>query len=338
MKKIYSIFLMITGWFSTTAQEGHERYKDSVFRRVDKLTVEYGSNINYTGANQDLEADIYLPADDSVAQRPLIVYMHGGGFRAGRRFDTACVELCKKLTRRGYVTASIDYRLGMADATTSDQSAAVIRAVQDLNAFIRYAKSKADSLGIDTSKIFITGSSAGGIAVLTKAYMKADSTAVIFGVKSINDLEGNTNQLPFTSSVAGVFSMWGALYNIEWLQQHDVPVGCVHSRGDSTIPFVKGYNRQNRSLLLYGSQSIYDRATSLGIPTFLHAYDSYKHDLGLKVAPYKDTTAQLIADFFYQLMQHEKKEQPVPVTDPAAQAYKDAIDAKEILNKHYKQA
>lgn len=321
MKRIYSFFLMITGWFSATAQEGSERYKDTVFTSVDKLTVTYGSNTNYSGTQQNLEADIYAPAGDSVLQRPMIVYMHGGGFRAGRRFDTACVELCKKLARRGYVTASLDYRVGMADATTAEQSAAVIRAVQDLNAFIRYAKSTADSLHIDTAKIFISGSSAGGIAVLTKAYIKLDSTAALFGVKNMNDLEGTTNELPFTSSVAGVFSMWGALYNIDWLQKNDIPVGCVHSRGDSTIPFVSGYNRQNRSLLLYGSKPITERADSLGIPTFLHAYDSYKHDLGLKVAPYKDTTAQLMADFFYRLLQPGVKDAPVPVNNPSAQAY-----------------
>ena len=323
---------MITGWFTTSAQEGGERYKDTVFTSVDKLTVTYGSNINYTGTQQTLQVDIYLPSNDSIGNRPLIVYMHGGGFRAGKKSDTACVELCKKLARRGYVTASLDYRLGMADATTKEQSAAVIRAVQDLNAFIRYVKSTADSLNIDTAKIFITGSSAGGITVLTKAYMKIDSTAAMFGVTSINDLEGKTNELLFSSSVAGVFSMWGALYNIEWLQQNDIPVGCVHSEGDSTIPFVSGYNRQNKSLLLYGSKSIYERALSLGIPTFLHSYNSYKHDLGLKVAPYKDTTAQLIADFFYSLLHATVKEEAEPLTQPLKQAGIEGINIEE--NKH----
>ena len=81
--------------------------------------------------------------------------------------------------------------------------------------------------------------------------------------------------------------------------------------------------------MLYGSKSIYERALSLGIPSFLHAYDSYKHDLGLKVSPYKDTTVQLIADFFYQFIYPVKEEVPVIPSDSLKQMKIDLINISE---------
>jgi len=290
----YIIMLLASLWSSKKiiAQPDGIRYKDTVFSTSDIITVDYGSNINYTGNRDTLKADIYTPQGDTATARPLIVFMHGGGFMNGHRDDKAVKELCRKMAARGYVIASIDYRLGIDASATNNAIAAALRAVQDLNGFIRYAKSNADAWKTDSNKIFISGASAGAIAMLAKAFTKIDSVSQSLGINSINDLEGNTNELPFSSKVAGAFSMWGAVFDTSWIQPGDIPVGCVHSIGDSTVPYISGYNRKLSSVKLYGSLSIYNRAVSVGIPTSLHGYESGQHDLGLKVAPYKDTTAQ----------------------------------------------
>ncbi|CAN5572113.1 hypothetical protein BH10BAC2_BH10BAC2_28190 [soil metagenome] len=308
MKKAYFLFLISIAWVTVTAQDSSKRYRDNLFASIDKQTVAYGSNVNYLDQQENLLADVYTAAGDTLTKKAMIIYLHGGGFKSGHRDDTACVELCKKLAQKGYVTASVDYRAGYSETTTQQQITAMLRAVQDLNGFVRYAKANADSFNIDTAKIFITGSSAGAITVLAKAYFKIDTLALSLGITSLNDLEGNTNDLAYSSSVAAVFSMWGALYDTGWIHEEDIPVGCVHSSGDVTVPFVSGYNKQNTSLLLFGSQSIYNRASNVGIKTALHVYTSGKHDLGIKVSPYKDSTVQLIADFFYTIMwENEEK-------------------------------
>lgn len=307
MKKAYFLFLISITCSTAAAQDSSKRYRDSLFASIDKQTLAYGSNENYLDQQENLLADVYSAASDTLTKKAMIIYLHGGGFKSGHRDDTACVELCKKLAQKGYVTASIDYRVGYKEPTTPQQIAAMLRAVQDLNGFVRYAKANADSFNIDTAKIFITGSSAGGITVLAKAYVKIDTLAVSLSINSLKDLEGNTNDLSNSSSVAAVFSMWGALYDTGWIHKDDMPVGCVHSSGDVTIPFTSGYNKQNTTLLLYGSLSIYNRALNVGLKTALHVYNSGKHDLGIKVAPYKDSTVQLIADFFYNIIRENEE-------------------------------
>ena len=58
-----------------------------------------------------LQLDVYRPVGDAVAQRPLVVFVHGGGFSGGSRTSPEIVDEANTLARQGYVTASISYRL-----------------------------------------------------------------------------------------------------------------------------------------------------------------------------------------------------------------------------------
>ena len=94
------------------------------------------------------------------------------------------VAMCDSFARKGYVTATIDYRLGMG-ATVNwflgipfgiqvneiNGYRAAYRGMQDTRAAIRFLKHNADIYGIDTSKIYVTGSSAGGILALNNIYL-----------------------------------------------------------------------------------------------------------------------------------------------------------------------
>jgi len=310
MKKILFLFLiLLTLQTSAQSPDSARRYIDEIFSENSVATIEYGSNTDYLGAKASLLADIYIPVNDTEINRAVIIIMHGGGFTAGNRHEPAMVFACTKLVKKGYVVASIDYRKGLDRTNPRTLYTAVLRAVQDLNGFIRYAKANAEKLKIDTNKIFITGASAGAVAVLQKAYMKIDSAAAsLMNVQSIKDVEGNTNDLPNSSSVAGVYSMWGAVFDTSWIQKGDAPVGCVQSLYDHTIPWNSGKYFRSDIFMLYGSNSIYTRALNQGITTTLHGYTSDQHDLGIKVSPYRDSTIQLMASFFYQLINNNSNQ------------------------------
>ena len=110
------------------------------------------------------EPDVaYAPADpqqvmDIVRQRgtgqarPAVVCIHGGGFRAGSR--KGYLAQCIRLAQRGYVAATVDYRLAPA--------APFPAAVHDVKAAVRYLRANAARLGIDPERIGVTGGSAGG--------------------------------------------------------------------------------------------------------------------------------------------------------------------------------
>jgi len=71
-----------------------ERYKDEI---TDSVRIE-----TYTYAFKDgksLDLDVYTPAFDNQSLRPLIFYVHGGGFSGGKRNEPGIQTFCKKLAR-----------------------------------------------------------------------------------------------------------------------------------------------------------------------------------------------------------------------------------------------
>lgn len=150
------------------------------------LNVEYGSALNFNGELTNLQMDIYFPKCENPAASstwPLLMWIHGGSFLAGNKEDPSIQALCKNFAKRGYVTASINYRLGfIADeaqwecnypdyscvfATDSAEWArAYYRAVQDGKGALRYLINRNEEYEIDVNNVFIAGESAGAFTAL----------------------------------------------------------------------------------------------------------------------------------------------------------------------------
>lgn len=83
---------------------------------------------------------------------PAVICIHGGGFRAGSRdgYD----QLCVRLAERGYVAATISYRLAPKHRFPA--------AVHDTKAAVRWLRANAARLDVDPERIGVTGGSAGG--------------------------------------------------------------------------------------------------------------------------------------------------------------------------------
>lgn len=87
-----------------------QRYITDEFPLLDSLIGgTYGEAVNYLGENQDLLYDFYAPKDDDLDKRPLIIYMHGGGFVEGSRSYPSVKMLSRKMAMKGYAVANIDY-------------------------------------------------------------------------------------------------------------------------------------------------------------------------------------------------------------------------------------
>ncbi|MEM1136150.1 MAG: alpha/beta hydrolase [Bacteroidota bacterium] len=96
--------------------------------------------------------DIHVPGGLSELA-PLVVYIHGGGFRAGKKGGNG-VRYCDTLLAQGYVIADINYRLS--------QDSIFPAQVYDCKTAIRYLKLNAEKYAIDTTRIGVMGHSAGG--------------------------------------------------------------------------------------------------------------------------------------------------------------------------------
>jgi acetyl esterase/lipase len=95
--------------------------------------------------------DFWAPAGAKNA--PLVLYVHGGGWKRGSKDTAMGNALPGHLRDQGYAFASINYRLVPA-ATVEQQASDVAQA-------LAYLLARADKLGIDRSKVVITGHSAG---------------------------------------------------------------------------------------------------------------------------------------------------------------------------------
>lgn len=94
-----------------------------------------------------LKLDLHRP---NAEKPPLIVYVHGGAWRTGSREDVPIAGLLE----HGFAIASVDYRLSTQARFPAQ--------IHDIKAAIRFLRAKADELHINTSRIAIIGSSAGG--------------------------------------------------------------------------------------------------------------------------------------------------------------------------------
>ena len=132
-----------------------------------------------------LKLDLHLP---QAANPPLIVYVHGGAWRAGSKSDVPIA----KLLDHGFAIASVDYRL-----STEAQFPAQIH---DIKAAIRFLRAKAELFHIDAKRIAIIGSSAGG------------HLAALVGVTNGHkELEGKVgDHLDQSSDVQCIVSLFGA--------------------------------------------------------------------------------------------------------------------------------
>ena len=127
-----------------------------------------------------LETVVYAPPDLTMdlygarrgAEKPVLLVVHGGSWSSGNREDLA--PLHRYLAARGYLVASIDYRLAKVARFPAP--------VEDVQAAITYLKLHAKELGFDGKHLVLMGRSAGGQVALAAAYAIHDP--VIKGVIS----------------------------------------------------------------------------------------------------------------------------------------------------------
>jgi len=109
-----------------------------------------------------LELDLYLPRADGSA--PVIVYVHGGGWRLGSRREPLPVlgaDFYESLAAQGFAVAAIDYRLS--------GEARFPAPLEDVRTAIGWVRDHAAWYGLDAGRVFGWGDSAGGHLVLLAA-------------------------------------------------------------------------------------------------------------------------------------------------------------------------
>lgn len=263
----------------------------------------------------DLKMDIYYPKTDLFKNRPCVMLIHGGAFYIGSK-ESACEEtLATTLAKRGYVVASIDYRLGFKLTPTEIEMSAY-RAIQDAHAALRFLAHNAKGLGIDPTQIYIGGTSAGGVASLNVTFMDNDerpqriSDAAEDG--RIGLIEESGNKYPEQFAIKSIANMWGAVSDLNIIDADEkVSVLSIHGTNDDVVPFEYDYPFRNSLMVnrlivdkMYGSKPIHDRLNSLGFRNKLISLPGLGHEPELetynKLNHYMDTINYQVSKFFYE--------------------------------------
>src|SRR5437764_4913143 len=138
----------------------------AAIRRVPDVV--YGEVPGY----RPLELDLYLPRDGGPA--PVIVHVHGGGWRRGSRRHPLPVlgaDFYDGLAAQGFAVAAIDYRLS--------GEARFPAPLDDVRAAHGWAGEHAGRYGLDPGRVFLWGDSAGGHLALLAALTGAAVHAVV---------------------------------------------------------------------------------------------------------------------------------------------------------------
>jgi hypothetical protein len=278
--RVLSILIIILQYNTLSAQCGN-RYNTALFPNTTATTHEFGENTDYAGVNKKLNLDLYTPVGDTVKNRPCVVFCFGGAFVQGTRNSPELVLFASNLAQRGFVCASIDYRLdNQANLTANGENGSVIRAVQDAKAAIRFLKSKSSEFGIDSNMVFIGGTSAGGITALTLGYSQYEELkdSIKTTINNLGGWEGTTNNIAQSSKVVGLFNFAGAILDTNHISNNDLPIYLNHANGDATVPFRSGYplNGQSKTFV-HGSFNITQRMMSKGNYYVLDSFKSADH-------------------------------------------------------------
>ena len=325
MKKIVPIFIFsINFLLSQNPCDG--RYSEEIFDNVDVTTVTY-SEVH------DLSMDIYQPSGDVVTNRPLIIFAHGGTFIFGSKNNPTVVELCERFAKRGYVTASINYRLsgdffGLFEqftfyTSTDNAYEVVVNAMMDGKAAVRYFRKdvaeNSNIYGIDPDQIWAGGNSAGGVLFLHVGHVQSidefiaplDANRASIATEVFNsiggDIEGNSGNAGYSSKISGVISLAGALHMSEYVDLSDVPSVFAHGDNDGVVPYnCNGFQNNPSYDQLCGGGALINNFQNLGINTDLLTFPGDGHCPWDASTNKMNQVISLVSDFVYQNLDCEE--------------------------------
>jgi hypothetical protein len=189
------------------------RYLSFVFPNVTTTTV------TYTTANStNLQMDVYQPSGDTLLQRPVIVFAHGGSFIGGSRTnDNVVVDLCTNFAKRGYVCASIDYRLGNAFQMLDSLQAldVMIKAISDAKSAVRYFRKDAattNTFKVNPNLIYGGGNSSGAVIFMHIGYIDSLNECPLYLKNIFNNnggFDGNSGNTGYSSNINAVINLAG---------------------------------------------------------------------------------------------------------------------------------
>lgn len=248
-----------------------ERYSGDLFEVEPALTKTYA-----TKDGEALQLDIYQPKNDTARSRPLIIFMHGGGFAGGTRKNEAEIKFAQAAARKGYVAVQISYRLTRKDRSfgcdyeASGKIETFQKAAEDFMDAVQFMLQSKAQYRIDPDKLIVGGSSAGAEAVLNAVY---NPQLMFSEPDKYQDID-----------IDGVFSLAGAIVDARYITaENAVPGVFFHGTKDNLVPYATAPHHlcdptAPGYIILDGSRTITKKLKELNTSYLLYSFKGGKHE------------------------------------------------------------
>lgn len=255
--------------------------------------VEEIKNIEYRTVNgKSLALDLYRPSK-LHGKVPLLVFIHGGGWKGGDRTDYQIYTIY--FAAKGYVTATVSYRL-LKDGHYP-------ACAEDITAVVGWFFEHGDEYGYDENRIALIGGSAGAHLATLAAY----------GWKQGVETAVRTDTgLVTTKSVKAVVDIYGPVdLTTEYARKHELVTGLIGKSWEEAPELYREASPSNYldssdppTLILHGtsddlvpvsqSENLKVKLDSLGVPCVLVKFPLWPHtmDVAVRVNDYCKKTME----------------------------------------------
>lgn len=246
-----------------------------------------------THNGEKLYLDRYMLDAEADAPRPCMIFAFGGGFVKGVRNHEYYSIFFDRLAREGIVVVSIDYRLGLKNLNADGGMVAMIgifdnavnMAVEDMYCATNFVIANSDEWAVDTTKIMLSGSSAGAITAVQAEWMRCNGA-------------WRAKVLPEGFRYAGVVSCAGAIFSTDGkpkFASQPAPMLLFHGTSDRNVPY------DHASMFgvgFYGSAYIVKQLEKLDSPYWFYSAEYMDHRMaGIPFIYECDIIMQFIRDF-----------------------------------------
>ena len=262
------------------------------FHGKENLDIPY-KNLGY----RSLRMDIFQPENADAA--PGVVLVHGGGWKTGDR--SLQTPLAKALASRGYVTAVVDYRLSLEEPFPA--------AVYDIKDAIKWLKENAHEFGLDTNRIAISGSSAGGqlahLVAFTdgiRDYEEKSTNSMSSSVKAVINMDGVLAFYHPESDEGEMASLWlgGTYYEVPEIW---IAASPLHQISDRAVPVLFINSQYPR--FHAGRDEMVAQLDRKGVYTEIHTFDDSPHSFWL-FNPWFEPTIQYMTNFLRKIFSQDR--------------------------------
>jgi acetyl esterase/lipase len=262
-------------------------------------------NVTYcTMDNLPQRLDLYMP--DEGGPWPVVVFLHGGGWRDGDKAALEAKNIAQLINPLGYVVASLNYRL-YPDARFPAM-------IEDAKCGVRFLRANAVKYNLDPTRFLAWGVSAGGhLAALLGTtdqsagwdvgeYLDQSSRVqAVIDVSGPSDLTlgfstaGLRQASLFAFGIARSLRVIGSPVN--YVTSDDAPFLLLNGDKDPAVPIAQG-------------EAMYDALIKAGVPAKLVIVKNGVHNLTAydanPTAPTQDEIRQILLDFLIEKLNNKQ--------------------------------